>query len=187
MKKTIIALAGITALLISSYAAADFKIGFVDSDRILRESKPAVDAQKKLEKEFASRDQDLQKVAKQVRDLQATLDKEGPTMGDAERAGKERDLNNLNRDFQRQQRELREDFNLRKNEEYATILDRVNKVIKTIAESEKFDLILQEAVYRSSKIDITDKVLKALSDTGGSAAATPDAKSQTTTKAPPAK
>ena len=40
--------------------------------------------------------------------------------------------------------------------------ERANRVINQIAESEKFDLILQEAVYASSKIDITDKVLKAL-------------------------
>jgi outer membrane protein len=70
----------------------------------------------------------------------------------------------MNRDLQRMQREFREDLNLRKNEELAQVLERANKVIQQIAEAEKLDLVLQEAVYRSPRIDITDKVLKALAD-----------------------
>lgn len=148
----------------SSAFSAEYKIGFVNTEKILREAAPAIKAQKKLEKEFASRDQELQKLAQQLRDLQATLDKDGAVMGDSDRRNKEQDLARLSRDFQRMQREYREDFNLRKNEELAYILDRGTKVIQAIAEAEKFDLILQEAVYKSPRVDITDKVLKILAE-----------------------
>jgi outer membrane protein len=144
--------------------AADIKIGFVSTERLFREAAPAVRALKKLEKEFAPRDAEVQKLSKQAKDLQTQLEKEGVTMSDSDRRNKEADLGRLNRDLQRLQREFREDLNLRKNEELAQVLERANKVIQQIAEAEKFDLILQEAVYRSPRIDITEKVLKALAD-----------------------
>jgi outer membrane protein len=144
--------------------AAELKVGFVKLERLFKEAAPAVKAQKKIEKEFAARDQELQKLAKQARDLQTSLEKDGVTMGESERRDKEQDLARMNRDLQRMQRELREDLNLRKNEELAAVLERANKVIQQIAESEKFDLILQEAVYISPRIDITDRVIKALAD-----------------------
>lgn len=144
--------------------AADSKIGFVNTERIFRESAPAVRASKKLEKEFAAREQEIQKLAKQFRDLQAHLEKETVTMSEGDRRNKERDLANLNRDLQRSQREFREDLNVRQNEERAAFQDRVNKAIGDLAEKEKFDLVLQEAVYVSTRIDITDKVLRALAD-----------------------
>ncbi len=146
-----------------SVFAGDFRVGYVDTERILRESAPALKASQKIEKEFASRDQDIKKLVGQVRELQDFLEKKGAGLSDAERRNKERELSNLSAELQREQREFREDLNLRKNEELAVVLDRANKVIQSIAESEKYDLILQEAVYRNPKIDITDKVLKALS------------------------
>ena len=149
---------------VPALAAQELKVGFVNTERIFREAGPAKKAQQKLEKEFASRDAELQKMAKQVRDLQAQIEKEGPTLSETDRRNKERDLGNLNRDFQRSQREFREDLNMRRNEELAVVQERANKVIKDIAESEKFDLIVQDAVFASTKIDITDKVLKALTD-----------------------
>jgi outer membrane protein len=126
---------------------------------------PAKRAQAKIEKEFATRDAEIQKLAKQVRDLQAALDRDGATMADTDRRNKERDLANQTRDLQRMQREFREDINLRKNEEISALQERANKVIQQIAESEKYDLILQDpVVYASQRIDITDKVIKALAD-----------------------
>jgi outer membrane protein len=154
-------------MLISAAANAqgnEFRVGFVSTERLFREAAPAVRALKKLEKEFQPRDQELQKMAKQAKDLQTQLEKDGVTMAESERRNKEADLARINRDLQRMQREFREDLNLRKNEELAQVLERANKVIAEIAEKEKYDLILQEAVYRSPRIDITDKVLKALAD-----------------------
>jgi len=146
-------------------AAADYKIGFVNTERLFREAAPAKRAQQKLEKEFAARDADIQKLSKQVRDLQASLEKDGVTMSEAERRNKERDLANLSRDLQRSQREFREDLNLRRNDELSSVQERANKVIQQIAEAEKFDLILQDpVVFASQKIDITEKVVKALAD-----------------------
>ncbi len=145
--------------------AADFKIGFVNGERLFREAAPAKRAQQKIEKEFAARDGEIQKLAKQVRDLQTQLEKDGVTMAEGDRRAKERDLANMSRDLQRMQREFREDLNLRKNEELTAVQERANKVIQQIAIDEKFDLIIQEPViYASPRIDITDRVVKALAD-----------------------
>jgi outer membrane protein len=144
--------------------AQDIKVGFVSTERVFREAAPAVKALKKLEKEFANRDQEIQKLGKQVKDLQVVIDKEAMTMSETQRREREAELGRLTRDMQRMQREFREDLNLRKNEELSAVLQRANQVIQQIAEAEKFDLILQEAVYRSPRIDITDKVIKALAD-----------------------
>lgn len=159
------------ALFVAQFAApvlaqgTDFKIGFVNTERLFREATPAKRAQTKLEKEFAGRDAEIQKLSKQVHDLQASLEKDGVTMADVDRRNKERDLANMNRDLQRTQREFREDLNLRRNEELAAVQERANKVIQQIAEAEKFDLILQDpVVYASPRIDITEKVIKALAD-----------------------
>jgi len=155
----------LAALLVAASAhAGDFKVGVVDTERILRESAPAMAAESKIEKEFSGRDQDIKKLVKQARDLQLMLDKEDTKLTDTERRNKERELTTMNADLQRLQREFREDLNLRKNEELAIVLEQANKAIQAIAESEKFDLILQEAVYRNPKIDITDKVIKHLAE-----------------------
>jgi outer membrane protein len=166
MRKSQVWLIGIVSsllvLTVSQVAASEFRIGVVDTERILRESAPAVKAEKKIEKEFKARDQEIQKLAQQVKDIQTFLEKEGVTMPEAEHRNKERELANLNVNLQRMQREFREDLNLRKNEELVIVLERANKAIQAIAEADKFDLILQEAVYRNPKIDITDRVLKFL-------------------------
>ena len=148
--------------LLAHAQAADLKIGFIDAERINRESVPAERATKKLEKEFAPREQELRKLEQQIKALQGQLEKDGLTMGESDRRNKEQELGRQTREFQRLQREFREDLNLRRNEELAALFERANKVIKQIAEAEKYDLILQEAVYRNPRIDLTEKVLKAL-------------------------
>ncbi|GAB4127199.1 MAG: OmpH family outer membrane protein [Sideroxydans sp.] len=159
MKKAI----GIAGLMVlGAVQAADFRIGFVDTERILRESEQAVQAEKKIEKEFAVRDQEIKKLAKQQREAQEALDKESSKLSESNKRLKEREIANLTLQLQTRQREFREDLNLRKNEELARLLAHADKAIKAIAESEGYDLILQEAVYRNPKLDITDKVLKYL-------------------------
>lgn len=148
----------------STLFAQELKIGFVSTERVFKEAAPAVKALKKLEKEFAPREAEIKKVGDNARDLQTQLEKESVTMSASQRRDREAELGRLTRDLQRMQREFREDLNLRKNEELATVLQGANKAIKEIAEKEKFDLILQEAVYRSPRLDITDKVIKALSE-----------------------
>lgn len=160
MKMRIVLLAAL--LCAGSALAGDFKVGVVDTERVLRESVPAMKAEKKIEKEFSGRDQEIKKNMKQAKDLQLLLDKDSGSLSEADRRSKERELNALNVNLQRMQREFREDLSLRKNEELAVVLERANKAIQAIAESEKYDLILQEAVYRNPKIDITDKVIKSL-------------------------
>ena len=144
--------------------AAELKIGFVNTERVFREAAPAKRAQQKLEREFAARNAELAKLEKQGRDLQTELERENVTIPEPQRREKERQLADISRNFQRTQREIREDLNLRRNEELASVQERATRIINQIAEQEKFDLILQEAVFASGKIDITDKVIKALAD-----------------------
>jgi len=158
--KTLVA----AALLVASSASlADLKIGFVNTERVFREAPIALAAQKRLEKEFASRDAELQKMAKQARDLQNQIEKDGVTLSDTDRRNKERDLANLNREYQRSVREFREDLNLRRNEELVKVQDRARKAIQAYGESEKYDVILEDAIYFSPKIDITDRIIRTLS------------------------
>ena len=156
--------AGLSTMPILHAAAADTKIGFVNTEKVFRDAAPAVRAQKKIEKEFEKRDQEMQRSAKQLQAMQEALEKNAVTMSESEKRNKEREFGELNRDFQRKQREFREDLNQRRNEELAAVLERANKAIKAIAETEKYDVILQEAVYATPRIDITDKVIKALAD-----------------------
>jgi outer membrane protein len=162
LKKSI--LAGIALLSFSAVVLADSKIGFVNSQKILNDAPQAARAKKKIEKDFEARDQELQRIAKQLKSMQENLDKNAVTMAEGERRSREREFGDLNREFQRKQREFREDLSQRQNEEMAAIFERVNKVIKQIAEAEKYDIIFQEAVYANPRIDITDKVIKALGD-----------------------
>jgi len=152
----------LTFLLTAPTLAAELKIGYVHTERVFRESQLAVKAQKKLEQEFAKREQELQKMVKQARDLQTSLEKEGLTLAESEKSRRERELGNLNREIQRSQREFREDLNMRKNEEFASVHEKARKIINDIAEKEKYDLIVENVVFASPRVDITEKVLKAL-------------------------
>lgn len=149
--------------LTANSVAAELKIGYVQVDKLLQEAPQTAESGKKLEKEFSPRSQELDRLQKQIRELEAALDKDRLTTTDAERRNRERDASNLKLEFQRKQRELREDINLRKNEELAVLQERINKAVTTVAESESFDLVVYGGVaYASKKIDITDKVLKLL-------------------------
>lgn len=144
-------------------ATVSARIAFVSTERILRDSAPAVRAQKKLEAEFAKRREDLAQMQDQLKRAQDDLEKNALTMSDAQRRTKEQDFANLNRDFQRKEREFREDANQRRNEELGRVIDQANRVIRQIAEQDKYDIIFQEMpAYVSPRIDITDKVMKAL-------------------------
>lgn len=164
MNKLVAALVMCAGVMTAGIAAAEVKIGFVNTERVFREAPIALQAQKKLEREFSGREAELQKIAKQARDLQAQLEKDGVTQSATERRNKERDLANLNRDYQRTLREFREDLNVRRNEELTKVQDRARKAIQSHGEAEKFDVILEESVYFSPKIDITDKIIRSLSD-----------------------
>jgi outer membrane protein len=158
------ALAAGAALALAVFAAQaqELKIGYVNSDRVLRDAAPAKAAQAKLETEFSKREKDLADMAARLKATSDKLDKDAPTLAESERSRRQRDLVEQDREFQRKRREFQEDLTQRKQEELAGVVERANKVIKSIFETEKYDLILQEAVFAGPKIDITDKVIKAL-------------------------
>lgn len=148
----------------TSVSGQELKIGFVNTDRVFKEAAPALRSQKKLQEEFAPRDQEIKAVNSQATEVKAKLEKDGLTMAESEKRALESELARLSREIQRLQREFREELNLRKQEELKVILRIANEEIDKIAAEEKYDLILQEAVYRSDRLDITDKVIKALED-----------------------
>jgi len=147
-------------------SAQELKIGYVNSDRVLRDAVPAKAAQAKLETEFSKREKDLAELANRLKAASEKLDKDSPTLAESERTRRQRELVDQDRELQRRRREFQEDLSQRKNEELATVVERTNRVIKQIFETEKYDLILQEAVFWSPKVDITDKVIKALNAQG---------------------
>jgi outer membrane protein len=149
---------------VGAAGAAELKIGFVDVERISRESAPAERASKQLEKEFAPRQQELQRRESQLKDLKGQLDRDAVTLSESDRRAKEQELARGTVEFQRMQREFREDLTIRRNQEIQGLMERANRVIRKIAEAEKFDIVVQDAVYRDPRIDITDRVLKALAE-----------------------
>ncbi len=163
-KSTLLTLATVAMLTLSvpTLQAQELKIGYVSSDRVLRDAAPAKAAQAKLETEFGKRNKDIDESAARLKAATEKLDKDAPTLAESERNRRQRDLVELERDITRKRREFQEDLNQRKNEELAAVVERANKVIKQIAEQEKYDLIVQDAVHWSARVDITDKVIKAL-------------------------
>jgi outer membrane protein len=142
--------------------AQELKIGYVNSERVLREANPAKAAQAKLEAEFGKREKDLADLANRLKAASDKLEKEAPTLSEAERGRRQRELIEQDREFQRKRREFQEDLNQRKNEELAAVVERANRVIKQIFDAEKYDLILQEVVFAGPRVDITKKVIDAL-------------------------
>jgi outer membrane protein len=155
-------IAGCLGLMAATAQADALKVGFVNAQKILADSPLAAKATKKLEAEFKQRDQELQKLNKELQDAQTKFEKDSLTMKESDRRAEEKRLGDANVTLQRKKREFGEDLNQRRNEEMAAILERVNTVIKKYAQDEKYDLILQEAVYFSSHIDVTQKVIDRL-------------------------
>ena len=155
------ALAGVLAFAAPA-VAQEFRVGFVNTDRIFREANTAKAAQAKLEQEFSRREKELNDLGASIKANSERLEREAPTLSESQRAQRQKQLVDQDREFQRKRREFQEDLNARKNEELQQVLERANRVVKQVAEAEKYDVVLQEAVYINPKHDITDKVIRAL-------------------------
>ena len=165
IKKTFLACIGLAALVAMTAAPAsaqEMKIGYVNSDRVLRDATPAKAAQAKLEAEFSKREKEMNDLGARLKTAGEKFEKEGPTLAEGERVRRQRDLVEQDQVFQRKRREFQEDLNQRKNEEMSAVVERANRVIKQIFDTEKYDLIVQDAVFASARVDITDKVIKLL-------------------------
>ena len=158
------AVASVSALLALSALAQDFRVGFVNTDRIFREAAVAKSAQTKLEAEFSKREKEIDGLGAQLKTATERFERDAPTLSESQRNTRQRQLVEQDREFQRKRREFQEDLNVRKNEELQGVLERANRVIKQVAEAEKYDLIIQEAVYIHPKHDITDKVISGLNN-----------------------
>ncbi|MCU0950181.1 MAG: OmpH family outer membrane protein [Burkholderiaceae bacterium] len=158
------AAAAVIALAPAPATAQELKVGYVNSERILRDSVPARAATQKLEQEFAKRDRELQDMGQRLKAQAERFEKDAPVLAESERAKRQRELAEMDRELQRRQREFREDLNQRRNEELQGLLERAQRLVRQIAEQEKFDLIVQDAVFFSPRVDITDKVLRGLNN-----------------------
>jgi outer membrane protein len=159
-------LAAFLAVLAVAAQAQEFRIGFVNTDRLLKEANSAKVAQTKLEQEFAKREKELVDLGNTLKTAGDKFEREAPTLPESQRNARQKQLVDQDREFQRKRREFQEDLTSRKNEELQQVLERANKVVKQVAELEKYDVILQEAVYMNPKHDITDRVLKAMNAAG---------------------
>ena len=166
MKSSLFKAAAVSALLSLSALAAQaqdsIKIGYVNSERVMRESNLAKAAQTKLESEFSKREKDLADMEAKRRTMAEKLEKDAPMLSEVERGRRQREFQDLDRDFQRKSREYQEDLNRRKNEELQNIVERANRVIKSIFDNEKYDVILQDGIFFSARVDITKKVIDTL-------------------------
>ncbi|WP_369820862.1 OmpH family outer membrane protein [Pelomonas sp. Root405] len=156
------ALAASMIVAASAVQAQELKIGYVNSERVLREANLAKTAQAKLEAEFGKREKDLRDLETKLRGAAEKLEKDAPTLSENERARRQRDVVEQERDLQRKRREWQEDLTQRKNEELSAVVEKANRVIKQIFEAEKYDLILQDAIHFSARVDVTKKVIDAL-------------------------
>ena len=155
------------ALGAAAVSAQEFKIGFVNTDRIFREASTAKTAQAKLEQEFSKREKDLVDLGNTIKTASDKFEREAPTLSETQRNTRQKQLMDQDREFQRKRREFQEDLNTRKNEEQQVMIERANRAVKLVAEAEKYDVIFQEAAYINPKLDITDKVIKSLNSTAG--------------------
>jgi len=142
--------------------AQEVRIGIVNTERILRDSSPAKAAELKLKQEFVKRDEELQKLAARLKETNDKLERDSAVLAETDRMKRQREAAELDRELQRRTREFREDVNQRKNEELSQVVERSRKVIRQVAEQEKYDLVVEDAIYFNARIDITDKVLRAL-------------------------
>jgi outer membrane protein len=145
--------------------AQEVRIGFVSTDRVFKEANSAKASQARLEQEFSKREKELNDLGLSIKSGAEKLEREAPTLSETQRASRQKQLVEQDREFQRKRREFQEDLNARKNEELQQVIERANRVVRQVAEAEKFDLVLQEAVYVNPRLDITDKVIKALNAT----------------------
>jgi len=162
-----LAAAALSLAVVAPAASQELKIGYVNSERVLREATPAKAAQSKLEAEFGKREKELNDAVLRLKAAGDKLEKDSPTLSDGDRSRRQRDLVEQDRDLQRKRREFQEDLNQRRNEELAAVVERANRVIKQIFDSEKYDMILQEVIFASGRVDITDKVIKVLNTPAG--------------------
>lgn len=156
----------LASLSVSAIAQDFTRVGYINTQRITTESAPAKAAQVKLESEFSKRQKELGDLQPTLKAMGEKLERDSPTLTESQRANRQKEIADQNREFQRKRREFEEDLNARRNEELQQVLDKANKAVKQVAEVEKYDLILQEVVYSNTKHDITDKVLKILNSGG---------------------
>ena len=152
----------LTLAFSANVQAQEVKLGFVNIDRIFRDANSSKAAQTKLEQEFSKREKELIDLGNSLKTASEKLEKDAPTLSESQRTTRQKQLVDQDREFQRKRREFQEDLGSRKNEELQTVLERANKVVKQVAETEKYDFIFQEAVFVNPKHDITEKVLKVL-------------------------
>jgi outer membrane protein len=155
----------VAATLAMPAAAADYKIGVLNVEQILRQSKPAKEAQARIEQEFKGRDADITRKEQAVQALSAQLDKDRPTLSPEAIVNRERDIDLQTRDVQRLRQQFAEDLRARQFEELDRLKARLDQVLTKYAQDNHFDLILQDAAFVGHTVNITDDVIKALEKT----------------------
>lgn len=156
------ALTAATLLAAGAATAADLKIGVVNMERILRESKTAIEASDRLNAEGQRRQEEIERISRRFKARLERFEKDAPSMTESERVQERRSLAEMERDVTRRSREAREEFNQRRNEEVLLLQNRAGRVVQELAKKEQFDLVLYEFFYASDRVDLTSRVIEAL-------------------------
>lgn len=156
------ALSAATLLAAGAATAADLKIGVVNMERILRESKTAIEASDRLNAEGQRRQEEIEGISRRFKARLERFEKDAPSMTESERVQERRSLAEMERDVTRRSREAREEFNQRRNEEVLLLQNRAGRVVQELAKKEQFDLVLYEFFYASDRVDLTSRVIEAL-------------------------
>lgn len=160
-----LALFAVTAALAAASApalSADLKIGVVNMERILRESKIALEASNRLNAEGQRRQEEIEGISRRFKARLERFEKDAAAMSEAERVEERRSLAEMERDVTRRSREAREEFNQRRNEEVLLLQNRAGRVVQDLAKKEQFDLVLYEYFFASSRVDLTSRVIEEL-------------------------
>lgn len=165
MKKLLSTAAAAVLMSLAPLAAQAqvLKIGVLEADRVLREAKAAQAAQARLEAEFGKQAKELQELDTKLRLATDKLEKDAPALSETERQRRGRELADQKRELERRSHRFDEDLQLRRNQEGSALNQRVDRAVRQIFESEKYDLILRDGILmRSPAVDITNKVIEAV-------------------------
>jgi len=163
------------ALLAAPLAgAAEIKIGYVNTGRLLEESPQAKVAQQALEGEFMPRQRELASQQKALQEKSDKLKREAAVMSEADRTKAEREVRDGERDLARRFTELQEDANLRRNEEFGKVQRALLQEVQVYARANGYQLVLSDGVlFAAEAVDITAQVVAAMKAKAPAAAPAP--------------
>lgn len=166
MRKLTILFVSAFALLASGMAAAEVKIAAIRSGELIMQSPQFKSGQDKMKVQFDKRQKDLENDAKKFQEDVKKFQKEADLLSPSDRAKQEKDLSSRQVDLNYKQRQLQEDVQNTDRQLTQDMQAKIKDVIAAVAKEKGYDLIVQDPVFVTPAVDITDAVLKKLQASG---------------------